>query len=73
MAKKKLTSKQRKARKRAAYIRAEYYKNYDALDYLRIFAKVKDVKIPSKITKKSLESIRKIYKQAKAEAKKVGE
>ena len=37
MAKKKLTSKQRKARKRAAYIRAEYYKNYDALDYLRSF------------------------------------
>lgn len=72
MAKKKLTAKQRKARKRAAYIRAEYYKNYDALDYLRNFAKVKDIKIPSKITKKSLESIRKIYKKARAEAEKTG-
>ena len=34
MAKKKLTARQRKARKRAAYIRAEYYKNFDALEYL---------------------------------------
>lgn len=66
MAKKKLTARQRKARKRAAYIRAEYYKNFDALEYLRNFTKVKDIKIPNKITKKSLESIRRIYKETKA-------
>ena len=62
----KLTSKQRKARKRASYIRSEYYKNFDALDYLRNFGKVKDIKIPKKITKASLKAIRKAYKEAKA-------
>lgn len=66
MAKKKLTAKQRKAHKRASYVRSEYYKTYDALDYLRDFTKVKDIKIPSKITMKSLKAIRKIYKEAKA-------
>lgn len=62
----KLTSKQRKARKRAAYIRSEYYKNFDAIDYLRNFGKVKDIQIPNKITIASLKSIRKAYKEAKA-------
>lgn len=66
MAKKKLTSKQRKAHKRASYVRSEYFKTYDALDYLRDFTKVKDIKIPSKITMKSLKAIRKIYKETKA-------
>ena len=66
MAKKKLTSKQRKAHKRASYVRSEYFKTYDALDYLRDFTKIKDIKIPSKITMKSLKAIRKIYKEAKA-------
>ena len=62
----KLSSKQRKAHKRASYIRSEYYKNFDALDYLRNFGKVKDIKIPNKITKASLKAIRKAYKEAKA-------
>ncbi len=66
MARKKLTSKQRKAHKRASYVRSEYFKTYDALDYLRDFTKVKDIKIPSKITMKSLKAIRKIYKETKA-------
>ena len=72
MAKRKLTAAQRKARKRKSYIRAEYYKNFDALEYIRDFAKVKDVKIPSRITKKSLESIRKIYKEARKKAEEAG-
>lgn len=62
----KLSSKQRKARKRASYIRSEYYKNFDAIDYLRNFGKVKDIKIPNKITKASLNAIRKAYKEARA-------
>ena len=66
MAKRKLTAKQRKARKRASYIRSEYYKNFDALQYLKDFAKVKDIKIPNKITKRSLEAIRKIYKEVRS-------
>lgn len=68
MARKKLSAKerrQREAQKRAAYIRAEYYKNVDALDYLRSFGKVPTIKTPSKITKASLKSIRKIYKEVK--------
>lgn len=70
MARKKLTSKQRKAHKRASYVRSEYFKTYDALDYLRDFTKVKDIKIPSKITMKSLKAIRKIYKETKASIEK---
>lgn len=70
MAKKKLTAKQRKAHKRASYVRSEYFKTYDALDYLRDFTKVKDIKIPSKITMKSLKAIRKIYKETKASVEK---
>lgn len=66
MAKRKLTAKQRKARKRASYIRSEYYKNFDALQYLKDFAKVKDIKIPNKITKRSLEAIRKKYKEVRS-------
>jgi hypothetical protein len=65
MAKQKLTKAQRKARKQASYIRTEYYKNFDALDYLRDFAKIKEVKIPNKITKASLKFIRKLYKEAR--------
>lgn len=66
MAKKKLTAKQRKAHKRASYVRSEYFKTYDALDYLRDFTKVKKIDIPSKITMKSLKAIRRIYKETRA-------
>ena len=71
MAKRKLSAAQRKARKHAAYIRSEYYKNFDALQYLKDFTKIKDVKIPNKITKRSLESIRRIYKEARKAIQKV--
>lgn len=66
---KKLTARQRKARKRAAYIKAEYYKNVDAIRYLERFGVTKDIKIPKKITKKSLESIRRIYKEVRSNVK----
>ena len=68
MAKQKLTKAQRKARKQASYIRAEYYKNFDALDYLRDFVKVAPLDIPNKITKASLKKIRRIYNEARKEA-----
>lgn len=72
MARQKLTKAQRKARKQASYIRAEYYKNFDALDYLRDFVKVAPLDIPNKITKASLKKIRRIYKEARKEAEKAG-
>ena len=72
MAKQKLTKAQRKARKQASYIRAEYYKNFDALDYLRDFVKIAPLDIPNKITKASLKKIRRIYKEARKEAEQAG-
>lgn len=72
MAKQKLTKAQRKARKQASYIRAEYYKNFDAIDYLRDFVKVAALDIPNKITKASLKKIRRIYKEARKEAQRAG-
>lgn len=63
---KKLTSRQRAARKKAAYVKAEYYKNVDAIRYLERFGVTKDIKIPQKITKASLKSIRRIYKEMRA-------
>lgn len=63
---KKLTTKQRKARKHAAYVRAEYYKNVDAIRFLERFGVTANVKIPKKITKKSLQGIRKIYKETRS-------
>ena len=63
---KKLTARQRKARKRASYIKSEYRKNVDALKYLQRFGIdmpiIKEVK---KITKTSLKTIRKLYEQTK--------
>ena len=72
MAKRKQTAAQRKAKQRAAYYRREYYKNFDALAYLESAVKIKKIKIPNKITKRSLESIRKIYNKARKEAKALG-
>lgn len=67
MAKKRLTAKQRKQHKRASYIRTEYYKTFDAISYMMEYGgsdagKIK-LNIPSKITKRSLDSIRKKYKE----------
>ena len=66
---KKLTARQRAAHKRASYVRAEYYKNVDAIRYLERFGVTKNIKIPNRITKKSLESIRRIYKETRASVK----
>ena len=63
---KKLTARQRAARKKAAYVKTEYYKNVDAIRYLDRFGVTKDLKIPQKITKASLKSIRRIYKEMRA-------
>lgn len=70
---KKLTARQRKARKQAAYVKAEYYKNVDAIKYLERYGVTKDIKIPNKITKKSLQSIRRIYKEMRASVEKISE
>lgn len=72
MAKRKQTAAQRKAKRRAAYYRREYFKNFDALAYLESAVKIKKINIPNKITKRSLESIRKIYNKARKEAKALG-
>lgn len=65
MARKRLTKAQRKARAHARYVRAEYYKNFDAIAYLRDFIKIPELKIPNKITTASLKKIRSIYDEAK--------
>lgn len=65
MARKRLTKAQRKARAHARYVRAEYYKNFDAIAYLRDFIKIPELKIPNKITTASLKKIRSIYNEAK--------
>ena len=72
MAKRNQTAAQRKAKQRAAYYRREYYKNFDALAYLESAVKIKKIKIPSKITKKSVEAIRKVYNKVRKEAKALG-
>ena len=72
MAKRRQTAAQRKAKQRAAYYRREYYKNFDALAYLESAVKIKKINIPNKITKRSVEAIRKIYNKARKEAKELG-
>lgn len=71
--KRKLSARQKAARKHKSYLRAEYYKNYDALEYLRNFMYVKDVLIPQEITEASVRYIRKIYKEARANLKQYNE
>lgn len=70
---KKLTARQRKARKHASYVKAEYYKNVDAIKYLERYGVTKDITIPNKITKNSLQSIRRIYKEMRASVEKISE
>ena len=62
---KKLTARQRKARKQASYVKAEYYKNVDAIRYLKRFGVTAQISIPNKITKASLKAIRRIYKETR--------
>lgn len=66
---KKMTSRQRQARKRASYYRAEYKKNVEAIKYMwRHFYGIGNpiIIMPQKITKTSLKSIRKVYKETRA-------
>jgi hypothetical protein len=69
---KKLTSRQRQTRKRASYYRSEYKKNVEAIQFLQRFGvDVPTIKTPQKITKSSLKSIRKKYKQTRSYVRKV--
>lgn len=68
---KKLTSRQRQARKRATYYRSEYKKNVEALRFLQRFGiDMPIIKTPQKITKTSLKNIRKLYKQTRSKVTK---
>lgn len=68
---KKLTARQRKARKRASYVKSEYKKNVDALRFLQRFGiDMPIIKEPKKLTKTSLKTIRKIYEQTKRKIEK---
>jgi hypothetical protein len=68
---KKLTSRQRQARKRASYYRSEYKKNVEALRFLQRFGiDMPIIKTPQKITKTSLKNIRKLYKQTRSKVTK---
>lgn len=71
--KKKLTERQKKARKHAYYVRSEYYKNIDAIDYLRDYVKIAPIKLSNKPTMRQLHIVQEIYKKAKAEIDKLGD
>lgn len=73
MAKKRLTKAQQKARAHARYVRAEYYKNFDAIAYMGNHPLAKDLTIPNKITMSSLKKIRKIYAEIKKQLQAKGE
>lgn len=68
MARKKLTAAQRKAHKKASYYKSEYWKTFDALSFLSDSIKIPEIKVPKKITKTSLQSIRKVYTQVRQKA-----
>ena len=68
---KKLTAKQKKARKRASYVKSEYKKNVEAIRFLQRFGiDMPTIKTPKKITKTSLKTIRKLYSQTRAKVEK---
>lgn len=67
MAKKKLTKRQRAANKRRSYIRSEYAKTYDAIEYMRDFADIDKISRQLNPTMRELKSIRKVYKQLRAQ------
>lgn len=70
MARKKLTARQIKARKKKQYVRYEYNLTIDALDYLnQVGANIK-FKLTSNPTAASLKAIRNIYNKATKELKK---
>lgn len=76
MAKRKLTAKQRKARKRASYYKSEYKKTVQAIYYIQRFGENLDmpiIKEPKKITKSSVQAVRKIYEQTRRKIDKFDE
>lgn len=76
MAKRKLTAKQRKARKRASYFKSEYKKTLQAIYYIQRFGENIDmpiIKEPKKITKASVQAVRKIYEQTRRKIDKYDE
>ena len=70
MARKKLTAKQIKARKKKQYVRYEYNLTIDALDYLNEVGAGIKFKITSNPTAASLKAIRKVYNKATKELRK---
>ena len=66
----KLSARERKARKQRRYTRYEYNLTIDALDYLNMMGAGIDYNIVSNPTKASLRKIRNIYKKATKELKK---
>lgn len=68
----KLSARERKARKQRSYVRYEYNLTIDALDYLNLMEAGIDYNIVSNPTKASLRKIRNIYKKATKELKKKG-
>lgn len=66
----KLSARERKARKQRSYTRYEYNLTIDALDYLNMMGADIDYNIVSNPTKASLRKIRNIYKKATKELRK---
>jgi uncharacterized protein with PIN domain len=64
MAKKKLTARQVKARKKKQYVRYEYNLTIDALDYLNEFGADIKFKLTTNPTAASLKAIRNVYNKA---------
>ena len=65
---KKLTARQKRARKRASYYKSEYNKTVDAIRFIQRFGVDMDIPIikePKKITKTSLKTVREIYKRTR--------
>lgn len=65
----KLSARERKARKQRSYTRYEYNLTIDALDYLNMMGADIDYNIVSNPTKASLRKIRNVYKKATKELK----
>lgn len=71
MTRRKMSAAQRKAKQRAAYYRREYFETREALEFMKGLtgSKIKMPSIPSKITKTSLKSIRKLYTESRRKMK----
>lgn len=68
---KKLSAKQRKINKQRSYVKREYYRNVDAIKFLERFGapSVQLKNTPTRITKASLKSIQRIYRETKKKIK----